>query len=69
MNTGRDLVLTAALMALMGAVGCIAFGCAVAGVELASLSIKEAAGLFFGLAGLFFGLLLLANFRNLDKKH
>lgn len=68
MNTERETVLIAALMSLMGAIGCIAFGCAVAGVDLVIFSFKEIAGMVLGLAGMFFGILMLVNFWNWDRR-
>ena len=64
MNTERETVLITALMAFMGAIGCIAFCCALAGIDLVAFTAREIAGMIFGLAGTFFGLLLLMNFHH-----
>jgi hypothetical protein len=57
------------VMAFMGAVGCMAFCCAVAGVDTAVLSIGEAFGTIFGFSGVFFAVLMLKGGHHGNKFH
>jgi peptidoglycan/LPS O-acetylase OafA/YrhL len=69
MNGEIELILLRVVMALMGAVGCVAFGCAVAGVDTTVFTFGEAAGMIVGLAGVFFSVLMLMSDHHGNKFH
>jgi hypothetical protein len=57
------------VMAFMGAVGCVAFGCALAGVDVAVFGFWEAMGMIFGLSGVFFAVLMIMSNPHGNKFH
>jgi peptidoglycan/LPS O-acetylase OafA/YrhL len=69
MNGEFEFILLRVIMALMGAIGCVAFGCAVAGVDTTVFSVGEATGMIAGLAGVFFSVLMLMDNHHGKKLH
>lgn len=57
------------VMAFMGAVGCVAFCCAVAGVDMAVFSFWEAMRIIFGLSGVLFAVLMIMSNHHGNKFH
>jgi hypothetical protein len=61
MKMKKDVLGVMGCMALMGAIGCFFFICAVAGVDVRALGIEASAGFICGFDGIFFSLMLLLN--------
>lgn len=68
MNTQQENILILGLLAVMEAIGSVAFVCGVTGIELMELGLLTAAGFIAGLSGLLFGIFLLFNFLHEEHK-
>lgn len=64
MRRKQERILIYVIMAVMEAIGGIAFFCAITGLELAQLGGTAALGMIGGLSGLLFGIFLILDIRH-----
>ena len=61
MKLNHELLLTMAVMALVGALGIVAFFCSMFGIDIYQVGMATISGIVFGLTGILFALFLLNN--------